>query len=179
MQRRQVGYGQLRTRAPRYKRERSPGIVLCWDACRVWSLRTLHSIPPAMKLLRRRRASSASAFPIGTPKALNANASRKSAGSVTARSGAQDARAASASSTPTRPQPLSLQGTCWNGALGRIRRHRRRPHQHRLRYGIGSGALTSPAIIGSYARRSPPAALLRPALLPQRPKTSILRRKVV
>src|SRR5262252_8177180 len=58
----------------------------------------LYSIPPAMKLLRRRRASSASAFPIARPKALNANASRKSAGSVTARSGALDARGASASS---------------------------------------------------------------------------------
>jgi hypothetical protein len=44
------------------------------------------------------KASNASAFPIGIPKAPNANASRKSAGSVTARSGVPDARGASASS---------------------------------------------------------------------------------
>ena len=50
------------------------------------------SLPP-----RRRKASSASAFPIAQPKALSASASRKSAGSATARNGAPDPRAASAS----------------------------------------------------------------------------------
>ena len=35
----------------------------------------------------------------------------------------------------TRAQPLPLQGRCRNAALGRPRRHRRQPHQHRPRHG--------------------------------------------
>ena len=35
----------------------------------------------------------------------------------------------------TRPQPLPLQRRCRNEALGRARRHRRQPHQHRPRHG--------------------------------------------
>ena len=66
------------------------------DARRVWWRRTLHSTPPRMRRLRRREVSNASAFPIARPRALSANASRGSAGSVTVRNGAPDARDASA-----------------------------------------------------------------------------------
>jgi transposase, IS5 family len=59
---------------------------------------TRHSIPPRTRPPRRRRVSSASAFPIVRPKARRANASRESGGSVTARNGAPDARGASVSS---------------------------------------------------------------------------------
>ena len=65
-------------------------------ARRVWWRRTLDSTPPRMRRRRKRGASNASAFPIAPPKALSANASRKNAGSATARNGEPDARGASA-----------------------------------------------------------------------------------
>jgi IS5 family transposase len=55
-----------------------------------------HSIPPRTRLPRRRRASSTFAFPIVRPKAPNASASKRSAGSAMARSGAPDVRDATA-----------------------------------------------------------------------------------
>src|ERR1700737_2284353 len=51
---------------------------------------------PKMRRQRKPRASSASAFPIALPRAPSANASRRSAGSATARNGAPDVRVASA-----------------------------------------------------------------------------------
>ena len=68
----------------------------CWDARRAWWRRTPHSTLPRTRRPRRQRASSASAFPIARPKASNANASRESAGSATARNGAPGAKDASA-----------------------------------------------------------------------------------
>ena len=55
-----------------------------------------HSTPPRTRPPRRPRASNASAFPIARPRAPSASASRRSAGSATARNGAPDARGASA-----------------------------------------------------------------------------------
>ena len=63
---------------------------------RAWWRQTPPSTPPRMRQPRKQKASSASAFPTARPRALNANASRGSAGSATARNGAPDARAASA-----------------------------------------------------------------------------------
>ena len=54
------------------------------------------STRPKMRRQRKPRASSASAFPIALPRAPSANASRRNAGSATARNGAPDARSASA-----------------------------------------------------------------------------------
>ena len=51
---------------------------------------------PRTRQPRKPRASSASAFPIALPRAVSANASRRSAGFATARNGAPDARVASA-----------------------------------------------------------------------------------
>jgi transposase, IS5 family len=68
----------------------------CLAAHRDWWRRTPHSTPSGMKPPRRQRASNASASPIGRPRALSASESRESAGSATVRSGAPDARGASA-----------------------------------------------------------------------------------
>src|ERR1700731_4735928 len=49
-----------------------------------------------MRQPRKQKASNASAFPTARPRALNAGASRRSAGSAMARNGGPDARGASA-----------------------------------------------------------------------------------
>src|SRR5712664_678922 len=133
-----------------------------------------------MRLLRRRRASSASAFPIARPKALNANASRKSAGSATARSGAPDARGASALSNGDTVSAVAVTRELSEWIAGSA---------------SASSPITSSTSAALWNRRRslnepcPPSsdfkpaghprrALLCPALLTTTPKTSILRRKV-
>ncbi len=106
----------------------------CSDARRIcWRL-MLHSTPPRTRPPRRREASNASAFPIVRPKASNANASRKSAASATARMAHRLRGTHQRRKTPTWPTPLPLQGLCRHAPLGRPRRHRRQPRQHRARH---------------------------------------------
>jgi IS5 family transposase len=158
-----------------------PAIRPCWDAYRAWLRRMLHSIPDAMRLLQRPRASSVFAFPIVRPKVLIANASRKSDGSVRARSGAPDVKGASVSSngemasavaatrgrseciaglaSASSPTPSSTSVARWK----RRRGLKQAPDHHRIFKPAGH-----------------PRRVLRClALLTTTPTTSILRRKVV
>ena len=64
-------------------------------------------------------------------RAPSASASKRSAGSATARNGAPDAKGASAWSNGDTAQSLPIQGRRRHAALGRPRRHRRQSRQHR------------------------------------------------
>ena len=75
---------------------RSRHIKRCSAARRVWWQRMPHSTRSGMRRPRRRKASSASAFPIARPRAPSASASRGSAGSATVRNGAPGLKDASA-----------------------------------------------------------------------------------
>src|SRR5258708_8442771 len=67
-----------------------------WAARRTWWRRMLASTRPRTRRPRKPRASSASASPTAPPRALSANASKRSVGSATARNGGPAARVASA-----------------------------------------------------------------------------------
>ena len=67
------------------------------DACRTSLRRTQLSTPARTRPPRKPKVSNACAFQIAQPRAPNANASRRSVGSATARNGAPAARGASAS----------------------------------------------------------------------------------
>jgi len=108
----------------------------CSDAFRTWWPLMLDSTPPRTRWRQKPRASSECAFPIAPPKAPNANANRRSVGFVTARSGAPDARAASAWSK--RRHGLNrcrYKGEAGMKRLGRSRRHCRQRHQYWPRHG--------------------------------------------
>ena len=75
---------------------RSKRIKQRWAARRTWWRRMPASTRPRTRRPRKPRASSASASPTAPPRALSANASKRSVGSATARNGGPAARVASA-----------------------------------------------------------------------------------
>ena len=84
-----------------------------------------------MRQRRRRWASNVCAFPIVRPRASNENASRRSAGSATARNGAPAARPHWCRQTAKRPRPPPIQRRRRNAAMGRARCDLRQSRQHR------------------------------------------------
>ena len=75
---------------------RSKRIKQRWAARRTWWRRMPASTRPRTRRPRKPRASSASASPTAPPRALSANANKRSVGSATARNGGPAARVASA-----------------------------------------------------------------------------------
>jgi hypothetical protein len=135
-----------------------PARLVPADAHHIWRRRMPHSTPPRTRLPQRQTASSASVFPIDPPRVPNVNASRKSAGSATARSGVAAVRAASASQNGDRTSAAAATRACrrWVG-FGVIA-------DNLVNIGCAMEKQAAPqlsrhnTIISVEARRSPPGA---------------------
>ena len=137
------------------------------------------SIRPRTRQPRGRRASNASAFPTAQPRASNANASRESAGSATARNGAPGPKAGSAcSSGDTVSIDAAIEvmpaSTAGSGSASS-------PTMSSTSAALSKGAWppnhSSIATLGK-PRRSSPAGFASPSTVDHSAERAILRRQV-